>query len=233
MMSLEVTPGGQPAVHADLVGAQLTLQQGLGGQHHLHLAGADAEGQRAEGAVGGGVGVAADDGHAGLRQAQLRADDVDDALAVRPERVERDAELLAVGLQLGQLEAGLLIEDGQRAVVRGRGVVRGGDGALGVADGEATAAQSLERLWAGDLVDEVEVDAEHGRRAGLLQDDVVVPDLLDEGARRGRAAGVGSGIGHVLQRSRGLRQGRWAAAGPLGTPPGRLGRRRLAARHGC
>ena len=184
MMSLAVTPGAERAVDADLVGLERTLQQRLRGQHHLHLAGADAEGQRAEGAVGGGVGVAADDGHARLGQAQLRADDVDDALPVRAERVERHAELVAVGLQLGQLEAGLLVEDGQRAVVGRRGVIRGGDGALGMAHAQAAASKTLEGLRAGDLVHEVEVDAEDRGSPGLLVDDMVVPDLLDECARR-------------------------------------------------
>jgi hypothetical protein len=31
-------------------------------------------------------------------------------------------------------------------------------------------------------MDEVEVDPEHTRRAGILQDDVFVPDLLDQGS---------------------------------------------------
>ena len=112
-MSLAVTPGREAAVDADLVGPRRPLEQGLGGQHHLDLARADAEGERPERAMGGGVRVAADDGHARLREAELRSDDVDDALAVRAERVERDAELRAVGGQLGDLEAGLLVEDGQ------------------------------------------------------------------------------------------------------------------------
>ena len=47
----------------------------------LHLGGADPEGQRPEGAMGGGVGVAADDGHARLGDPLLGTDDVDDALA--------------------------------------------------------------------------------------------------------------------------------------------------------
>ena len=183
MMSLLVTPGGEPAVDADLVGLQRPLEERLRGQHHLHLARADAEGEGAEGAVGGGVRVAADDGHARLREAELRADDVDDALAVRAQRVERDAELGAVGGQLGELEAGLLVEDGQRAVVRGRGMVRGGDGALGMTDGQAAPAQPFEGLRAGDLVDEVEVDADDRRSTWFSEDDVVVPDLLDERAR--------------------------------------------------
>jgi hypothetical protein len=47
----------------------------------LHLGGADAEGQGAEGAVGGRVAVAADHGHARLREALLRPDHMHDALA--------------------------------------------------------------------------------------------------------------------------------------------------------
>ena len=48
----------------------------------LDLGGADAVGQRAEGAVRRGVAVAADDGRARQREALLGADDVDDALAL-------------------------------------------------------------------------------------------------------------------------------------------------------
>ena len=59
----------------------LALDQRLRGQHMLDLGGADAVRQRAEGAVRRGVAVAADDGHARQREALLRADDVDDALA--------------------------------------------------------------------------------------------------------------------------------------------------------
>ena len=62
--------------------SRLGLGQGLGGEHVLDLAGADAEGDRPEGAVGGGVGVAAHDGHARLGQALLGADDVHDAVVL-------------------------------------------------------------------------------------------------------------------------------------------------------
>ncbi len=68
MMSFAVTPGLQRAVDADSEGLRRALQQALRGQHVLHFAGADAERQRAERAVRGGVAVAADHGHAGLRQ---------------------------------------------------------------------------------------------------------------------------------------------------------------------
>ena len=113
MMSLALTPGLELAVDADLAGLGLALQQRLRGQDHLDLARPDAEGQRPEGAVRGGVGVAADDGHARLRQAQLRPDDVDDALRVAALAVERDAELAAVLPIWAQLLAGQLVEDRQ------------------------------------------------------------------------------------------------------------------------
>ena len=102
------------AVHAHLVRAGRSLEQGLGRQHHLDLGRADAERERPERTMGRGVRVAAHDGHARLRQAQLGADDMDDALVVGAAGVDRDAELGAVALQLGHLEGGLLVEDGQR-----------------------------------------------------------------------------------------------------------------------
>ncbi|GKT69967.1 lysine-specific demethylase 8 [Colletotrichum tofieldiae] len=56
--------------------------QALGGQDVLDLAGADAEGQGTEGAVGRGVTVTAHYGGAGEGEALLGADDVDDALSL-------------------------------------------------------------------------------------------------------------------------------------------------------
>ena len=56
--------GLEPAVDLDLEGLRLALEQRLRGQDHLDLARPDAERQRPECAVRGGVGVAADDGHA-------------------------------------------------------------------------------------------------------------------------------------------------------------------------
>ena len=88
--------GGQSAVDAQLERLGLRLQQRLRGQHVLDFAGADAEGQRPERAVRGGVAVAADDRHAGLREAQLGADDVDDALLRVVQVVQANAELPAV-----------------------------------------------------------------------------------------------------------------------------------------
>src|SRR5208337_473623 len=55
-------------------------REALRGEHVANLARADAKSHRAEGAVGGGVAIAAGDRHARLGQAKLGADDMDDAL---------------------------------------------------------------------------------------------------------------------------------------------------------
>ena len=93
MMSLAETPALEAAIHVHLEGFRLALQQALRGQHVLHFAGADAEGQRAERAVGGGVAIAADHGHAGLGESQFGADHVDDALPVAVHAEAAYAEL--------------------------------------------------------------------------------------------------------------------------------------------
>ena len=72
------------------------LRQRLGGQNVLDLAGADAEGERAERAVRRGVAVAAHDRHARQRAALLGSDDVDDALPGIAHREVDDAELRGV-----------------------------------------------------------------------------------------------------------------------------------------
>ncbi len=92
-------PLGGVAVDGDAHVLGLALDQRLGGEHVLDLRGADAVRQRAEGAMGRGVAVAAHDRHARQGEALLRPDDVDDALAL-VELVEIfDAEVLGV---LGQ-----------------------------------------------------------------------------------------------------------------------------------
>src|ERR1035437_5932258 len=151
----------EPAVdlHAERLG--LALQQSLRGQDHFDLARPASERPRPEGAVCRGVGVAADDGHARLRQPHLRPDDVDDAARRRAAAVERDAELAAVFLDLGVLPAGQFMQDRQRQIRRGDRMVRGGDGLAGLADLRATSAQAGERLGAGDLMNEVKVNREN------------------------------------------------------------------------
>jgi hypothetical protein len=174
----------QPAVDVHLVGLGSSLQQALRRQHHLDLAGADAERQRAEGAMRARVAVAAHDGHPGLGQAQLRSDHVDDALSRRAKPVERDAELAAIGLELGHLRGGHRVQDRQPPIMRRHRMVRRRDGLVGAAHPEAAGPKPGECLRARHLVDEVKVDRKDRRGIRLLGDQVVVPDLVDEGARR-------------------------------------------------
>ena len=91
--------GGKLALDGDGHGLRAALRERLGGEDVLDLAGSNAEGERAERAVGGGVGVAADDHEPGLREPHLGPDDVHDALPDGAPLVELDAELLAVTLQ--------------------------------------------------------------------------------------------------------------------------------------
>ena len=75
----------------------------------LDLGRADAVRQRAEGAMRRGVAVAADDRHAGQREALLGADDVDDALADVVLGIILDAEIGGVLGQRLDLDAAFLV----------------------------------------------------------------------------------------------------------------------------
>jgi hypothetical protein len=159
-----------PPMPSRAMTARILLQQTLRRQHVRDLAGADAEGQRAEGAVGAGVAVAADDGRAWLGDAQLGADDVDDPLPLRPQGVQLDPELLAVGLELADLRRRLRVENRDTTVGaarRGRRrVIHGGHRPLGPAHQQLALAQPAERLRRRHLVNQVQVDVEDGRGVG-------------------------------------------------------------------
>jgi hypothetical protein len=51
---------------------------------------------------------------------------------------------------------------------------------VGPPDLQAAVAQPWKSLRRGDLVDQVQVDIQHGRGTGLVDDDVIVPDLLKQ-----------------------------------------------------
>ena len=80
---LGVDAAAQPPVDVDAPHLQRIERQALRRQHVAHLRRADAERDRAERAVRGRVAVAARDRHARLRQPELGADHVDDALVRR------------------------------------------------------------------------------------------------------------------------------------------------------
>ena len=173
--------GGDAEAERALVGdphrARLVLDHALRREHVLDLGRADPERERAERAVRGGVGVAADDRHAGLRDAELGADHVHDPLPGGAERVDGHAELGAVALERFDLHARELVLDprGDGRAVGRRVVVGGRERAVGAAHRAAGHAQAVEGLRAGHLVDEVQVDVEQavGHLVGL-------PDLVEQ-----------------------------------------------------
>ena len=94
----------------------------------LDFTGADAKCQRAEGAMRGGVAIAADYRHAGLRKAELGTDYVHDALAGLPcmpsSGMPNSRQLVS---SCSTCLAAIVVDDGKRAVSGGDAVVGGGE----------------------------------------------------------------------------------------------------------
>ncbi|MEZ5394384.1 MAG: hypothetical protein R2724_16335 [Bryobacterales bacterium] len=132
-------------------------------------------------AVRRSVAVAADNRQTGLRQSELGADHVDDALVGSAHVGQRHAKLTAVCAELLDLLAGDLVGNDAQPVGRsGDGVIhRCRHGVVGSADLETAIAQALEGLRRGHLMDEVQVDVEDRRRTRLMNDDMIVPDLFE------------------------------------------------------
>src|SRR6185437_6630141 len=85
----------------------------------------------AERAVRGGMRVAADDGHARLGDAELGADDVDDALVAAVDVIEFNAKVGTVFAERVNLRSGDLVDDVETAFQRsGHVVINGGDAAV-------------------------------------------------------------------------------------------------------
>ncbi len=172
--------GLEAPVGANLQRPGLGLPQTLRGEHVLDLAGADAEGERAERAVGGGMAVAAHDGHAGLGEAQLGSDDVHDTLFGRAEVEQAHAELAAVAAHHFNLRRRIGVGD-RLGTVGGRHVViLGAEGAVERAHLAPAVAQGLEGLRRCDLVHQVQIDIKQRGFAGLLADHVAPPDFFEK-----------------------------------------------------
>ena len=192
----------QGPVHRNRHGLKGSHRQGLGGEHVLNLAGADTEGQCTERAVRGGVGVAAHDGHAGLGQAQLRADDVNDALVGVTQGMQANTELLGILAQGVDLGAARDVCDGQVDVDRGRVVILGRNRQIGAANLSSGEAQALECLGARHFVHEVEVDVEQvGGTVLPLGHDVVSPHLFCHGSAHCSSSGLhfGDTVSFILR----------------------------------
>ena len=88
--------GSAAAVNLHQHGFGFELHQALRGQHVLNFACADAERQRSQPSVRGGVAVTANNRQARLSDAQFRPDDVDNALVGTVHVKKQDPGLAAV-----------------------------------------------------------------------------------------------------------------------------------------
>ena len=139
-------PGRQRTLDPHLQRPGTELAEALGRQHVLDLGGPDPQGEGAEGAVGRGVGVAADDHGAGQGQAQLGPDDVHDALPPVPDAVAGDARLVAVAAKRLHLGPADLVRAAQDVLGGGDVVIHGGDDLTRPAHLPSLQSEPLERL---------------------------------------------------------------------------------------
>ena len=172
---------GQFALNVHGHGLERLERQRLRGHHVFDLGGADAEREGTERAMRGSVGIAAHDGHARLSEAQNRGESVHDALVGITERVQTDAEFLAVLLQRAQLKRGSLVGvrtvdvDGRRVVVFRR------NQQIRVTRLATRETKPFERLRAGDLMHQHQVDVDQIRRAVFaLPYEMVSPYLFGQ-----------------------------------------------------
>ena len=176
----------QPAVYAHQHVFHFLLDQALGGQHVLHFRGADTVGQGAQGAVGGGVGIAADDGHPGQGRALLRPHHMHNTLAHVVDLEFDDVEIAAVVVQGLHLQARHRVGNGRHpatALHALGGHVVVGHRQVGVqAPGLAPRhAQALESLGRGHFVEQVSVDIDQRAAVVALPHQVAVPQFVVQG----------------------------------------------------
>ena len=179
---LGVDAPGERAVHAHLAQLGLGHRQALRGQHVAHLGGPDAEGDGADGAVRGGVAVAARDGHARLGEAELGPDHVDDALLARRHVEQGQAEVLHVAVHVRGHVLRHRVGVGPRLIRRRDDVVERAEGPLGHPHLQLGVLQHLERLRRRHLVDEVQADQELGLAGRQRPDRVRLPHLVEQRA---------------------------------------------------
>ena len=175
----------QRAVNGDAHVLRFALDQRLRDEHVLDFGRADAVGERPEGAMGGGVTVAADQHGAGQGEALLGAHDVADALPPVERVVVLEPEQPGVLRHVGDLRRARGIRIGLVAIRRRDVVVGDQQCLLGVFDRKARAPQPAERLRAVHLGHDMPVDMEQARAVRLLVDEVLAPELVIEGLRHG------------------------------------------------
>ena len=154
------------------------LEDALTGKDHFDLAGANTKGNGSKGTVGGGVAIAADDGHAGLGDSELRSDDVHDAMPFVAQTVHGDFVPLTIGGEGLNLLAGEFLADWQ-VLLDGRHVVVGCCHCiLRTEDGQSAVFQSRKCYRTGNLGDEMSVVLKHKGACFVLNQHMGIPDLV-------------------------------------------------------
>src|ERR1700760_421553 len=168
MRSLATTPGGSlPSNFTRMV---------FGRQNMSKFAGADAECQSAEPAMGTGMAVAADDDAARKCQSKLGADDMNDALS----RLIDIEQLNTAGLCLDPKRGKQLLSDlaGTGAAMRRRNrMIRGRESQLGIVNFQAATLEIKQPPRAAEIMQQMAIDV---KEVGVLthtSDDMLVPDL--------------------------------------------------------
>ncbi len=131
--------------------------------------------------------VAANHGHSGQGEALLWADHMDDSLAGVTHRIKLHTELLAVAAKRLHLFATDRVGDRLVDIGGGNVVVLCGYGQFRVAYLPAGNPKTVECLWRGDLVYEVQI---YEKQVGVAvggSDQVAVPDFLTESLGFGRS----------------------------------------------
>jgi hypothetical protein len=147
----------------------------------FHFTGADAKCQRAKRAVRGSMAITANNRLSGLRNTQLRPNDVHDALVLAVHVKQPHTGFFAVLFQRVELRLGILVDDGQQAVFGRHRVIHHRKREIRAAHRAAFGAKTRKRLRRRALVNQVAVDVKQRRFAGFLINDMTVPNLFVEG----------------------------------------------------
>ena len=161
---------------------RLALPQALGRHHMRDLGRTDAECQRAQRTVRGGMGVTTHQGQTGLSQTLLRTDHMGNPLALVIEEEQRHTSLAGINFQLLDQAPMLRILDGGHIPPRRRVVmIRRCQRELRAAQRNAARLQSGKACCRA-IVHQMTVDIQQVITVTAVDNDMAVPDLVEEGS---------------------------------------------------
>jgi hypothetical protein len=141
---------------------------------------ADAKRKRTKRTVSARVTVAANDRHAGLSQAKLWSNDVNDALFRRVNIEELNAKFFAVSPQCFDLLRRGRVSDRETAIGSGDVVIDSAESKIRASYFAACLAQTIKRLRRRHLVNEVQIDVKERRLTTHFTNNVRLPKLVEK-----------------------------------------------------